>query len=58
VKVLKTELSKQVLADPKAANQLRRFMVARSSPTGEFILVRAQDGTVRRLKPEVVPKAA
>lgn len=57
MKVLKTPLSRQVLADPKAMETLRRFMVVRGQ-ADVFIEVRAKDGTSRRLKPEVVPKAA
>lgn len=57
MKVLNTQLAKQVLADPKATEKLRRFMVSRGQ-SGVFIEVRTQDGTSKRLKPEVVPKAA
>lgn len=56
MKVLKTELSRQVLADPKATEKLRHFMVSRGKHSAP-IEVRSRGGTTR-LKPEVVPKAA
>lgn len=57
MKVLKTPLGKQVLADAKATEQLRRFMASRTRDGGAVIELRTRDGTLR-LKPELVPKAA
>lgn len=56
MKVLKSPLAQQVLADPKATDQLRRFVVSRGQD-GAVIELRS-GGRIVRLKPKVVPKAA
>lgn len=63
MKALKSNLAKDVLADPKAKDQLRHYLAMKSAQpmtrdaSGMFIEVRSKGGVVR-VKPEVVPKAA
>lgn len=63
MKALKSDLAKDVLADPKARDQLRHYLATKSllsvarTPSGVLIEVQ-RDGKTVRLKPVVVPKAA
>jgi hypothetical protein len=60
MKALKSQLAKDVLADPDAKGRLRAFLAERSvtpGANGGVIEVRTNGRTVR-LKPTVVPKAA
>lgn len=63
MKALKSPMAKKVLADPKAKEQLRRYLAAKSAQgsialSSLYIEVRSQEGRVVRIKPVVVPKAA
>lgn len=58
MKVLKTELARQVLADPSAKQQLRTFIVERRSDAGAIIELRRDSKAPLRLRARVVAKAA
>ncbi len=63
MKALKSPMAKKVLADPKAKEQLRRYLATKSAQgsialSSLYIEVRSQEGRVVRIKPVVVPKAA
>lgn len=58
MKVLKTELARQVLADPSAKQQLRTFIGERRSDAGTIIELRRGSKAPLRLRAQVVPKAA
>lgn len=63
MKALKSKLATELLADPAASEQLRRFLVNRessgqrmtSASSGQFV-VRSKDGPVR-VQATIVPKA-
>jgi hypothetical protein len=60
MKALKSQLAKDVLADPDAKGRLRAYLAEKSvTPyvTGAVIEVRT-NGRMVRVKPTVVPKAA
>lgn len=62
MKALKSTMAKKLLADPKAKEELRKYLATKSLTPGRlasgmFIEVRSEGGTVR-VKPVVVPKAA
>lgn len=64
MKALKSKLASELLADPAASEQLRRFLVNREvsgqrkspSSSGAFV-VRGKNGVVR-VQATIVPKAA
>ena len=65
MKALKSSMAEKVLADPKAKEQLRNYLAAKSAQTlsrstssGMFIEVRSKEGKTVRFKPVVVAKAA
>ncbi|WP_305823504.1 hypothetical protein [Massilia brevitalea] len=63
MKALKSKLASELLADPAASEQLRRFLVNREvsgqrrSPSSGAFVVRGKDGVVR-VEATIVPKAA
>ena len=64
MKALKSLMAEKVLADPKAKEQLRHYLAAKSAQTlsrsassGMFIEVRSKEGKTVRFKPVVVAKA-
>jgi len=63
MKALKSPLAKQLLADPRAAAELRGYLARKSAGTqaGPAVVIEirnGQDQPVRVVQPIVVPKAA
>jgi hypothetical protein len=64
MKAARSDLAKQILADPSARAQLRNAAVAQQQGNASFrsdeasVIVVRKDGVQRRYKPVVVPKAA
>lgn len=63
MKALKSPLAKQLLADPRAAAELRGYLARKStgtqsSPAVVIEIRNGQDRQVRVVQPIVVPKAA
>jgi hypothetical protein len=65
MKALKSKLASQLLADPRASNQLREFLLSKpagtvnpnAAATGKFV-VRGDRGRTLQVQATVVPKAA
>ncbi|MDI4633040.1 hypothetical protein J7U46_08255 [Pelomonas sp. V22] len=62
MKALKSPLAKQLLADPQASADLRRYLARKSAgAAAEPVIIQirnGQDQPVRVVQPIVVPKAA
>lgn len=67
MKALKSQLAKDVLADPRAKDQLRSYLARRTAAANtpgeaaagnEPLIELRADGRVLRLRPVTVPKAA
>lgn len=63
MKALKSPLAKQLLADPQASADLRRYLARKSAGTqaGPAVVIEirnGQDQQVQVVQPTVVPKAA
>jgi hypothetical protein len=66
MKALKSQLAKDVLADPRAKDQLRSYLARRTAaanapgeaPAGDTLIELRSAGRVLRLRPVTVPKAA
>ncbi|WP_417068449.1 hypothetical protein [Niveibacterium terrae] len=58
MKALKSDLAKKVMADPKAREQLRRFLVTRSGRAPAPVIELSVEGKLLRFTPKVVAKAS
>jgi hypothetical protein len=65
MKALKSQLAKDVLADPRAKDQLRSYLARRTAAATaagdagpETLIELRTEGRVLRLRPVAVPKAA
>ncbi|HEY4081997.1 MAG TPA: hypothetical protein VGM81_15005 [Burkholderiaceae bacterium] len=58
MKALKSELAKQLMADPKARQELRQVPSASGQPSASHTFIVKNGASVERYAARVVPKAA